>query len=719
MPPLPKGRAPKRMMLEALMRGWLRPGLIASCLLFVLLIVMLTTVTDSSAADLQSTNRPVSYRELEEPRVAAIHFEHVQEKPFGNPELRAAMQTRIGQRLQRRYFRSDVTKIINIYRAAGFMDAQVVERRFALDADDRLHIYLRIASGTRWHVGSVRIDQLDSVRIDTTNLRKKIRVEAKGAFRYGRVLEDERRLLSWLNQEGHPHATVQNRIDFSRSTQAANVRYEVVVGRRMVFGALHVEGSDSLQTRQSLIQRQLTFSEGDLYDPEHLRRTRSNLARTGLFRSVIFATPVETDGDSIQPVILRLQERPYLHVESRAFASTEDLGLTGNVEHRNFLGRGNRIGADASFGRPLQGATLYLTERNLFDSPADLTLSAGMTDEFSSTQVFADGDDPRQFGLLTGLHTPALKRQRLLGDSTAAAYIDRGTYDYPSVQRLWQLDATLGRNWYSRSGSTRYLTQMSMNWTLSRRQPVTGEEISFKAEEDGAFAVADSVEAEGQTEASGEASIAPTTSVLRDTFAVDDDWVNILTNEARALNFRIDMERDTRDHPIMSRSGAFVRAEALVAVEFGGASTRVLDGTLEARHYQPLGDRFVWAQALTFVMTGSIRRDRQLPQTYWKSFGGEGSVRGIKRDAIQAVDGGRAGINVRNELRVDVGPVGVVGFWDRAGVWRDAQDAAWDGMRDGYGFGLRWDVGLPLRFDAGWSGDREDYELYLSIGQAF
>lgn len=642
---------------------------------------------------------PIAYRDLDDHRVGGLHFEHLHDKPLGNPEIRAAILTRAGTRFRRRYFRSDLTTIVNLYRAAGYMDAQIVSRRFALDNSGHVHIYLRIASGQRWHVSNVEIVRLDSVPIDEGGMHRRLTIAPEGVFRYGLVLEDERKLLTSLNQSGHPQATVQNRVAFDRSRRTATVTFAVKAGPRMVFGSLLVE-PDTLKTRSSFIEGQLSFAEGDLYDPEHLRRSRSNLARTGLFRSVIFATPSQPEADSVQSVILRLEERPYLHVESRAYISTEDLGLTGNAEHRNFLGRGNRIGVDASLGRPLQGGTLYLTERNLLDSPADLTLSAGMTDEFGRTQVFADATDPRQFELLTTLHEPAAERQRTLGDSAAAAYIVGATYDYPSVERLWQLDATLGRSWQSSVGSARYLTQASLNWTQSRRRPLADSRILFKSG-------AKKLPKEGFG-ATGE-----------DRFTVDDLWMAVLTNRARALNFKLDMQRDTRDHPIMSRRGALLHAEGLFAVEFGGATTRILDGALEARHYQPVGSRFVWAQAVRWVMTGSIRRDRQLPQAYWKSFGGDGSVRGVGRDAIRVVGGGRAGINIRNELRLDVGMVGLVGFWDRAGVWNKAKNASWQDMKDGYGLGLRYDVGLPVRFDIGWSEKFQERALYLSIGQAF
>ena len=78
-------------------------------------------------------------------------------------------------------------------------------------------------------------------------------------------------------------------------------------------------------------------------------------------------------------------------------------------------------------------------------------------------------------------------------------------------------------------------------------------------------------------------------------------------------------------------------------------------------------EKVVWAQALRLVKAASLRQDRVLPRTYWKEFGGEGSVRGVKRETINIANGGRLGINLRNELRFQQGQVGLVFFWDRAG----------------------------------------------------
>ena len=133
----------------------------------------------------------------------------------------------------------------------------------------------------------------------------------------------------------------------------------------------------------------------------------------------------------------------------------------------------------------------------------------------------------------------------------------------------------------------------------------------------------------------------------------------------------------------------------------------------------PLGRHLVWATSGLWRQTGSLQNSRAMPQAYWIRLGGEGSVRGVTRSTIQAVDGGRTGFNMRTEVRFRVRAYGGVLFWDRAGVWRKTRKANWSSMVDGYGFGVRYDLGIPLRLDVGWSEGFSKRFIYFSIGQAF
>jgi outer membrane protein assembly factor BamA len=659
-------------------------------------------------------DRIVDIRDLETPKVAQIRFEHLAEKPISNRELRATIHTEEGTRFSRRFFRADLSTIENLYRSRGYLDVDFVRRSYSLDDDGALHIRLKIDSGARWTVSHVRVQFDGQDTLLASILRSRLRVAPDDVFRYGNVIDDERELLIWLNSEGFAHAQVHNQVDLDSRRQQAAVSYAVTTGKRMYFGALTIEQSN-LQTRRSLLDQQFAFAEGQLYDPEKLRRTRNNLSRTGLFRSVTLATPATAPEDSVQPVVLRLQERKFVQLRSRLFVNNSEPGVSGRVQHTNFLGRGNQIGADASLGQPLQGLTLFLTERNLFGSTADLTLSAGMTDEWGDTRVFADPSDSMQLDLLTQNYSVAYDWSQRYGPQEVEALLSTAIYDYPSIERLLKLNAVVSRRW-ELSSDVVYSSNLTMNWTQSRNRPIRSKVIDFTVD------VPDAVP-EITVPSARQAQEAP---FLYDPgekspgqIPINDTWIDLLTNEARTINFQLGSQRDARDNQIAPTKGSYLRAAVLFAFELGGSENRVFDGDLEARNYLRLADDLVWAQAVRGVMTGTLQNESALPQSYWKEFGGEGSVRGVDRNGITAVGGGRGGLVLRNELRLATGAAGFVLFWDRAGVWRDIGEASWGDMISGYGIGIRWDMGIPLRLDLGWMQGRSSPEVYVSIGQAF
>lgn len=692
--------------------------------------VWLLTVVPSGAQG------PVELRDIGAVKVARIELQHLQEKPIPNRELRAAMLTKVGSTFQRRYFRGDLSTIENLYRARGYMEVEIVRRRFVIDDKGRLRISLMIDSGSQWTVASVELrfedDGQDHGAL-AEQLHKRVDVKQGGVFRYGEVIADERDLLGWLNREGYAQARVRNRVVFDSRRQRAAVEYTIAPGRRMVFGPVEI-AEEGLYTRRSLLERQFTFREGQRYNPQKLRETRNNLSRTGLFRSVTLATPTGSSQDSIQPVVLRLQERKFIHLRSRLFVNNRDPGVSGRVQHINFLGRGNRIGVDASLGQPLQGLKLFLTERNLMGSSVDLTVSAGLTEEWGERRVFADPSDSLQFDLLTTNYSPANELLLGFGRTEAAALLSGAIFEYPSVERLYKADAALRRRW-ELSGNVVYSSNLSFNFTQSRNRPIAGSRVRFDAGEAEVVAPGPDDEAPPDDgfdddpfgddgfpdDPFGSSGRTTQGAFVYDTgrFTVDDVWGRLLTDRSKALNFELDFQRDTRDNQIAPAQGTFLRLAGLYAIELGGQRTRVVDGDIEARHYLRIGEHVVWAQAVRGLITGVLRRENDLPQAYWKELGGEGSVRGVERSSIQATGGGRGGAVLRNELRLTFGDAGLVMFWDRAGVWRRVSHASWGDMIDGFGGGLRYSFGIPARLDLGWSRGTRSPEIYVSIGQAF
>ena len=670
----------------------------------------------------QGELRETSAREADGHKVAQIRFVHRGEKRIKGATLRSAMLTQEGKRFQRRFFKNDLSGVVNLYHSKGYRDAEIVRKYLRLDAKDRVHIHIEIDSGALWRVRTLTL--LGGATFAADTLRAQVSLRAGDALDYGKVLEGERQLQVFLNQRGYPHAAVRNEwVGDDPASRSTEVVFRIDPGRKMYFGAVEVENLDQLYTRKDLIERYLHFAQGDLYDPEQLAKSREQLARTGLFRSVFLLTP-ET-GDSLQPVVVRLSEKKRISLSSEVLFSNIEPRVEGLVQHNNWLGRGARLSLDASWGKPEQGVTASFTERNLLGTGADLVLSAGVTDEWGDKKVLGDPDNRRQFALLTANDSVLNNILFFFGEATAREYISTASYGYRSVEHLWKAEATLTKSWREI-----YQAQVSLSGEDSRTQPERSGRIAYSPkplESSDEPTDADDLFGDDDFDYSGKGNSFAQDEVLDYSdgeIPITAKWLQILTTRKRSVDLSTEFLRDSRDDPFAPTRGAFLRLIGLYAYAFilGKGPTYVIDGEAEFRYYQPLSRRLVLALALQGTRTASLRRGRPLPQDYWKEYGGEGSLRGVEYDAIHVLGGGRLGLNMRGELRYQQNSFGLVGFWDRAQVWRRPSEATLRQMVDGYGVGLRYVLGFPFRLDVAFNDgfdSEQRYRLYFSIGQAF
>ena len=694
---------------------------------------------------------PASSREVEGIEVERIRFTYSGKKLILNRMLRATMRTKEKSDFNRRIFNEDLISVINLYRTRGYREAHIARKHIEIDnARARVRILIEIDNGPLWTVRDVHLRGAEP--FSDAELIAQIPLAAGAELDYGEVLEGERALQAYLNHRGYPHARVRNTwVDEDEYAHNATVLFEVNTGAKMYFGDVLIEGEEDLQTRSPLIHRYLSFDQGDLYDPEKIAESRNRLARTNLFRSVYFSTPTPEEGDSAQTVIVQLQERKYIHLGSNLFVNSTGTSIkprmTGNIQHGNWLGHGIGLGLNASWGQPLQGATFSFMENDLLDSEIDLVLSAGITDEWSRKIVSGNAEDPRQFDLLT-TYDSVLNGLLLFGGTLAAdEYINTVTYDYASIERLWQVRGTLSKTW-----GELYQGQLTVSWVRARNRPDQTDPIAYApsidwvddstdaSDEDlfdedpfgddlfGDDLFGDDPFGEDPFGTDGEQAEEIPVDYFTGDILVDERWRDILTERSRSISLTSELLRDTRDSRIAPSRGSLLRMSGLVALELGANATSVLDGEIELRYYAPLAERVVAALAIHGTRTASLRSGRALPQLYWKLYGGEGSLRGVKRDAIQAVGGGRIGLNLRSELRYRHGTFGLVAFWDRAQVWHRSEDLIMtdivrpNGMVNGFGLGLRYTFGFPLRLDIAFNDgfdQSQSMKFYFSIGQAF
>jgi outer membrane protein insertion porin family len=121
-----------------------------------------------------------------------------------------------------------------------------------------------------------------------------------------------------------------------------DVGFQLVPGEPTRFGAIEIMGLNRVS--RDVVERMLTFREGDPYSRQALLRSQRNLFALEAFRHAEITTPRASDTDSVLPVRVQVNEGDLHRVRLGVGISTTDyLNADGRWVSRNLLGGGRRM----------------------------------------------------------------------------------------------------------------------------------------------------------------------------------------------------------------------------------------------------------------------------------------------------------------------------------------------------------------------------------------
>ena len=169
------------------------------------------------------------------------------------------------------------------------------------------------------------------------------------------------KLIDALWARGYPAAELTARrveADFGQAT--ATAVYEIDSGPLSRFEDVVVAGVEG-ETAQYVRQLR-TFEQGDLYLRSDVEEYREALADTGLFRE-ISVQPAPPGYDGSTDVLVEVAEREARTVDVGAsFGTDVGPGVEASWQHRNLLGKGERLTVAAAFAVPRQGLSAVFTK---------------------------------------------------------------------------------------------------------------------------------------------------------------------------------------------------------------------------------------------------------------------------------------------------------------------------------------------------------------------
>ena len=133
-------------------------------------------------------------------------------------------------------------------------------------------------------------------------------IKAGSGYQAALIPDTETTMLDELRKNGYPSpSTGARRVVADHATGQVHVRFIIRPGGRAVFGRTHIEGLERLN--EEFAARHIAWKEGQLFDIRKVDDTRTELIRTGLFRSVRIETEHAENADTAD-MCLSLLEAP-------------------------------------------------------------------------------------------------------------------------------------------------------------------------------------------------------------------------------------------------------------------------------------------------------------------------------------------------------------------------------------------------------------------------
>ena len=245
----------------------------------------------------------------------------------------------------------DLERIHILYQRHGYFDVELVSYEVT-PSGDAVEIGLTVFEGEPTFVDTLAIEGLDLLNGEalTEEMRERIPLQQGEEFNEPDLLESRGLLENEFQNRGYVYATVLLEYRIDKDERTASVTYSVDAGDQYYIGTRRIEGYDPDDL--DLIEGQLEFASGELYDRQDILDSQRNLYELGLFRRVLIEPQLASvRGDTVD-VLVSVAPAPTHVVRVGVGYGTEDrVRLRASWLDRNLLGGARQLEARGQYSQ--------------------------------------------------------------------------------------------------------------------------------------------------------------------------------------------------------------------------------------------------------------------------------------------------------------------------------------------------------------------------------
>lgn len=237
----------------------------------------------------------------------------------------------------------DKQRLRQFYTKRGYIDFQVQSTTAEFSKQrNSFQVTLNIREGQQYNFGDVSIVSLEN-DIDAEDYQKLNTIKRGSTYRASQVDNLLERIDHKAAFEGKNFVQTVPRLSRNDENQTLDIEVSIARGPRLFVERIDIEGNST--TLDRVIRQKFDTVEGDTFNRREIKEATDEIRQTNFFKTVDVQT---REGSSPEQVILdiNLEEQATGTLGFGITASTDaGLGFSIDVNERNFLGRGQTVGA--------------------------------------------------------------------------------------------------------------------------------------------------------------------------------------------------------------------------------------------------------------------------------------------------------------------------------------------------------------------------------------
>jgi outer membrane protein insertion porin family len=254
----------------------------------------------------------------------------------------------------------DLDKVRDLYRGEGYKNALIGDAKIEVRAQNpnaaavkdqkrRMFITVPIEEGDRWKLGQI---SLDGNKVYTNTMLMRAFSVKPGVWLRSKVIDDSvKKITEAYHNTGYVFARIEPEL-VERGNRVADLVVHINEGEQFKVGRIEFSGND--RTRDKVLRREVRLFEGGLVNIAAVKNSVQKINQLGYFK-MDEEDPVDIDTNSEKKEVnLVFKGREANRTELQfggGWSELDGFFIQFSVSTKNFLGRGEQVGASVQTGR--------------------------------------------------------------------------------------------------------------------------------------------------------------------------------------------------------------------------------------------------------------------------------------------------------------------------------------------------------------------------------